>query len=291
MPPLTIIKTLGHAKFLSHGLKLPTNAGWQQPNGDAAGQYDRTILPEQKTAVPQLVPPFFLPQNPHKFHVETCDRVGQIFKDLHDDGLDAVKFAHDMFRLSAGFANLKIMGPSAIGTPGCLKGPDLTPLIKTAPSLVSYIKPNAMAYKNAIADGVGQCFKQWQDMVTVPGLPWYPAFTMFPGPMAPPMPNVPVPLISCVSSGVMSITNPMMLAQAMESKLSPSVKAQDRDGQYKALFDAIATSLSTALTLWLSSQMVQLVLGTGPIPTFAPPVVPGGPVVNGQNLPGVHLMA
>jgi hypothetical protein len=291
MPSLSIIKPMGHAKFLSHGLKLPSSAHWKQPMGIAAAQYNTAILPNQRVATPKLVPPFFLPQNPNKFHVETCDRIGKQFKAIHDDGLDAVKFAHDMYRLSAGFMNLKIMGPAAIGTPGCLKGPDLGSLMKTAPSFITYIKPNAMAYKNAICDGVGQCFKQWQDMVTVPGLPWYPAFTMFPGPVAPPMPNVPVPLVACVSSGMMQITNPMMLAKAMESKFGAGLKAKDKDSQYKALFDSVATVLATSFALWLSSQMVQLVMGTGPIPTFAPPIVPGGPVVNGANLPGVHLLA
>jgi hypothetical protein len=291
MPSLTIIKPIGHLKFLSHGLKLPTSAHWKQPKGIAAKQYEMAILPNQKFAVPKLIPPFFQPQNPNKFHVETCDRIGKQFKALHDDALDAVKFGHDMYRLQAGFQNLKIMAVSAIGTPGCLKGPPLANLIKMAPSFITYVKPNAMAYKNAVADGVGECFKQWQDGVSVPGLPWYPAFAAFPGPMAPPMPNVPMPLITCPSAGMASIVNPMMLAKAMENKFSGGLKGKDKDSQYKALFDSIATVLAMAFMAWLPMQMVNLVMGMGPIPTFAPPYVPVGPVMNGNNLPGVHLLA
>jgi hypothetical protein len=37
-------------------------------------------------------------------------------------------------------------------------------------------------------------------------------------------------------------------------------------------------------------QQVNLVMGMGPIPTFAPPFVPVGPVVGGSTLPGVHLI-
>ena len=55
---------------------------------------------------------------------------------------------------------------------------------------------------------------------------------------------------------------------------------------------AIATVLSLAFLMWLPMQQVMLVMGKGPIPTFAPPFVPVGPVVGGDNIaaPG-HLMA
>ena len=68
MPSLSIIKPMGHAKFLSHGLKLPSSAHWKQPMGIAAVQYNTAILPNQKVATPNLVPPFFLPQNPNKLN-------------------------------------------------------------------------------------------------------------------------------------------------------------------------------------------------------------------------------
>jgi hypothetical protein len=44
--------------------------------------------------------------------------------------------------------------------------------------------------------------------------------------------------------------------------------------------------------MWLPQQQVMLVMGKGPIPTFAPPFVPVGPVMGGDNIavPG-HLMS
>jgi hypothetical protein len=50
--------------------------------------------------------------------------------------------------------------------------------------------------------------------------------------------------------------------------------------------------LSLAFLMWLPQQQVMLVLGKGQIPTFAPPFVPVGPVMGGDNIavPG-HLMA
>jgi len=56
-------------------------------------------------------------------------------------------------------------------------------------------------------------------------------------------------------------------------------------------FDAIAAGFDAVVSLWLPAQQVTNVLGKGPVPTFAPPYVPVGPVVMGDNIasPG-HLL-
>jgi len=51
------------------------------------------------------------------------------------------------------------------------------------------------------------------------------------------------------------------------------------------LFDAIAKAFNTIFQVFKASTMVQNVLGMGPIPTFAPPFVPVGPVVMGSVIP------
>ncbi len=281
MPSIMPIKILGHVKFSSHMLKLPPDSEWQQPQGNpAAQQYNDALDPAEKIAIPKVFPPYFLPQNMQKYHMDACNDIGKITKDFQDTMIDAVKFAHDMWRLSAGFQNLKVMAVSAIGTPGCLKGPSLESLIKTAP-MCAAMMGNAATLRDAIAKGVSDCFKKWQDQVTVPGLPWYPAFAAFPGPM---------PLITCVSAQMAQITVPKFMNDAMVGALSSSHKQKDVADIHVALFDSIATVLSLAFLTWLPSQQVMLVMGMGPIPTFAPPFVPVGPVVNGQNLPGVHML-
>src|SRR5262249_30645822 len=110
--------------------------------------------------------------------------------------------------------------------------------------------------------------------------------------MAPPMPNIPMPLVTCVSSKMTDIMLPSALKGAMDDALDSGMKDKDPDKHYEALHDAIGTVLALAFSIWLVSQQVMLVLGKGPIPTFAPPYVPVGPVVGGDNIavPG-HLMA
>jgi len=242
--------------------------------------------------IPTHLPiPFFQQQKPgYKYHVKTTDKIGKDFQDFHDAMLDAVGYAHSMWKLKAKFKDLKVAAVSAIGSPGCLDGPELESDIKNAPSCSSF-SGNMKKHRDAVAKGVSKCFKNWQGQVSVPGLPWYPLFAAFPSASAPPMPNIPVPLIACISSKMTDIIMPDTMTKEMDNALDSGMKDKDPEKQYHALHDSIATVLSLGFLIWLASQMVMLVLGKGPIPSFAPPFVPVGPVVGGDNIaaPG-HLM-
>lgn len=196
----------------------------------------------------------------------------------------AVKYAVDMWKLSAHFSDLKIMAVSAIGTPGCLDGPELESHIRIHPKVQS-LSGLARDMANGIAEGFSDNFFLWQDGVTVPGLPWYPAFAAFPGPNAPPMPNVPMPLISCVSNRVARLIVASEVADAIRQALPANLSSET------AFINRVAAGLALGASTWLGSAQVMNVLGYGPVPTFAPPYVPVGPVVGGTNIaaPG-HLM-
>ena len=298
MPGISPIAILGNVLFLAKGLKLPSDKGpgsdkHDQGHTDPEDHYSTGV--QESNNIPPEAPtgiPWFLAQIMNKLHSKSCNEIGKNFKDFHDASLDAVKYSVDMWKLQAKFKDLKVMAVSAIGTPGCLDGPELKSNIENAPSYAPFTDDNGKAYKKAVAAGVSDCFKKWQDKVMVPGLPWYPAFAAFPGPQAPPMPNVPVPLVACISPMMTEICMPSKLKDAMIGELDSGVKDQDKDKQHEALFDSIGTCLALAFIIWLVSQQVMLVLGKGPIPTFAPPYVPVGPVVMGDNIaaPG-HLMA
>ena len=50
---------------------------------------------------------------------------------------------------------------------------------------------------------------------------------------------------------------------------------------HKELFESICDAFEKCYTTWKATTMVTNVLGSGPVPSFAPPIVPLGPVVAG----------
>lgn len=230
-------------------------------------------LTQSKTIYSSAQPPppaVFGPSDTHQFQ---------------DKIYNAVLYAHNIFKLTAGFQNIIINGQIAVGGPGCLTGPKLESYINTAPQTASMTENDAVL-RDAIAKGISECFDRWRQRVTVPGLPWYPSFDPWPGPMAAPTPNVPFQLIACASSGILEITSSSLLASECINQLN----SQQRTAKEKvSLINTVATSLSTFFLSWLGKQQVTSVMGTGPVPGFAPPYVPVGHVVNGWVLPGIHL--
>jgi hypothetical protein len=200
--------------------------------------------------------------------------------------VNATRTAHlHGWKPQARFQGIRITGVTAIGTPGCLSGPDLAGLILGQAQVASLLGDDRLV-ATAAAKGIGAKFAAWQHGVSVPGLPWYPSFAAFPGPMAPPTPNVPSPLAAMPSSGTGGLISAASLQQAMTAALDPAVKARDPSGKAAKIFGTIAAQVAAYFSTWLTGQIVSNVLGHGPIPTFVPPVSVVGPVVNGSILPG-----
>src|SRR5258708_19452795 len=136
MGMMSVIKILGHVKFMSHSIKLPDK---KNASGNKEGWSDKYFKDRDKAemnGVPQQLPiPFFMPQKSgYKPQQDTCDKIGKDFQDFHDAMLDAIEFAHNQWKLQCKFKDIKVMAVSAIGAPGCLHGPQLESLIKNAPS-------------------------------------------------------------------------------------------------------------------------------------------------------------
>ena len=96
-----------------------------------------------------------------------------------------------------------------------------------------------------------------------------------PQPVAPPVPNIPMPLLTIGSAGMSAMQAPGLKSMMVGQLGDPQAL------HHQELFDCIATGVFTVFGTWLTSTMVTKVLGTGPVPTFAPPYVPIGPVVGG----------
>ena len=181
------------------------------------------------------------------------------------------------WKLQAMFRNVRINGPAAIGAPGCLTGPELTPLIR------SHMTTNGAPVEAAdiFANSIGGAWEAWQDSVMIPGLPWYPAFAAWPGPQAPPTPNVPAPLLTLQSARQSELTS----SQRLTARIFEQFQGTPIPPEIRVEIEGFSRMASRSFQIWFSSNQVLGVLGQGPVPTFAPPVVPTGSVVGGNVIP------
>lgn len=267
-PQAAMLKNLAKLKFKANAITLPTK--WQQPQGAAGKQYVDAFKPSER-AVPPDPSKLFLPATPNKYHVDTVKTVSGKFEAYIDGVCDAICQAWSTYHSSAALTGVIVNAVTAAG--GVMAGPPLTPLIlASAPKST----PNELKYSKTIAAVVGQQFTMWQTAVKVPGLPWYPAFAAFPAPVTPPMPNVPVPLAAIGSAGMSA-----MQAATMKNMMVGQL-GDPQALHHQELFDCVATGVFTVFSTWLTTTMVTKVMGFGPVPTFAPPFVPVGPVLGGS---------
>ena len=202
----------------------------------------------------------------------------ELYDSMFQQLIQAIEFGFNLYRQSAALVDVVINGPVALG--GRLVGPKLDDLILSAPSVISWIGAK-VAMRDAVARGLHQQWSRVADSASVPGMAWYPAFAAFPGPFTPPTPNVPTPV-------VVLLRNPSLLATpALKGAMRSCLRGRfDYSDEF---FESLSAGFEWAMETWKVTQMVVQALGTGPIPSFAPPYVPVGPVVGGRILPGSHI--
>jgi len=215
------------------------------------------------------MPPLFQPASMNKYHTDAQKmHIGKIGGFI--DGIcDAICSAWGKWQSTATLVGVVIAGPTA--SAGQIVGPPWTPLIlASAPKAT----PMEMKYSNVIATVLGTAWLTFTATVKLAGLPWYPAFAALPSPVAPPTPNIPCPFATLIQVPV-SISAPILKAQMVAQLGDPMAPFSNE------LFESIADAFEKTYNIWKASTMVTNVLGTGPVPTFAPPLVPMGPVVGG----------
>ncbi len=121
-----------------------------------------------------------------------------------------------------------------------------------------------------------EAFLSWSDFLTIPSLPLYPTFGAFPGPVAPPTQNVPLPVMALASSRANE-----MSSKGLEARLSKALPGTGAAGA-RAAIGSFSVEFGTKFANFLSTAIVVNLLGTGPVPSFDAPKVPVGPVVGGE---------
>ncbi len=164
-----------------------------------------------------------------------------------------------------------INGPTASG--GSVTGPALQPLIEQ--TMVEAGVPVAVA--RAFAAPVSNGWSAWASSLRVPGMGWYPPFASYPGPVAAPTPNPPTPLLALGGN-----TTPLSAA-SLKASIRKALGTRANDPAAAAAINEFADDFAARFAQFRAGAMVTKVMGTGPVPTFAPPYVPVGPVVGGKG--------
>lgn len=265
-PQASMMQQLAKAQFTSFGIKLAFD--WKHPSGDVkARQYLDAFQPGELLSVP--VPGLFQAASTNKYHTDTAKKISGQFSDYIDGVCSAICSAWSQWQTAATLVGVIINAVTAAG--GQVVGPPWQPLIlASAPKSTE----QELKYSNAIASVIGNGWLSYTATIKVPGLPWYPAFAAVPSPVAPPMPNIPCP-VAALTQVTVSSSKSTLKSQMIATLGEPDAL------HHKELFDSLADAFEKCFQIWQVSTMVTNVLGTGPVPTFAPPYVPVGPVVGG----------
>lgn len=255
------------------GLKAFSPAAGNIPQRSPAAAGGLRAAQAPAKVIPATIPPgLFLAASNDKRDVDLQSAANNEYEVFIDQMCQAMVSAFDSWRSTALLQGVIINGPLAMG--GTIAGPAFMDFLKiSAPKQGLFGK--ALAHGNALASAIGEAWRQTLLQVRVPGLPWYPMFAAFPGPQAPPTPNVPTPAAS-IGFNKAFLNATMLKEQALRSLSGTPVFAASE------LFTALCAGFESVIDVWLASQMITNVLGTGPVPTFAPPYVPVGPVVGGS---------
>ena len=269
-PQASQMKQLMRTKFMSFSIKVPQN--WQNPSGDPdAKHYGDAFKPEEKATSPGA-PPLVQPASTNKYHTDTqkmhIDKVGKYL-----DGIsDAICSAWSTWQTATSMAGIVIAGPAATG--GQLVGPPWTPLIMASGPKES---PMLLKYTSAVATVLGTAWLAYTASIKIPGLPLFPAYSAWPLAVAPPIPNpVPCKLVALtqVEAGIQVAALKGQMVGMLGDPMAPF---------HKELFESIADGFNKCFMQWkLATQFT--ILGGGPVPSYAPPYVPVGPVVGGTGV-------
>lgn len=263
-PQKALYKTLAKQLFTAKAISLPQK--WAKPGN----QFDDAFSTAEQIAFPNSPTNLFREATLNKFHVDTAKDIGKAFEEYIDGICDAICDGIGNWMTTTTIAGVMINAVVGIVTPGCVIGPPLGPLIlATAPKKT----PQQLKYSTAIANAFGNAWLTWSSGLA--GQIMYPAFAAVPSPVAPPMPNIPMPLVAFASPGEAMLA-PATLKASMIGLLADPTALHSAD-----LFDALTQGFTGPFTTFKATTMVKNVLGTGPVPTFAPPFVPVGPVVGG----------
>jgi len=253
-------------------------AGWQPPLGPAGKQFAQSIKPSDRNVAADEAR-VFRSVSSNRFHVDAASNISKKFELYVDRLCDAIAMGWGTWMTQSTIQGVVVMGPVGTLIPGTIMGPDLGGLILSSDPPVD--TPQERQCTTAVARAFGAGWAEWSSQLT--GTIPLAHCAVFPGPMAPPLPNVPVPVSTLASSGSGALTKERLVDAMVLNYQGSGSFAQD-------IFESISEAFTLYFPSWQGGTEVVNVLAGGPIPTFAPPVVPAGPVIGGIGVGAACFM-
>ncbi len=181
----------------------------------------------------------------------------------------------------------KVSGPSAILTSGSLVS-DTNVEMRVLHILMGSQVPWEISA--AVAKVLAGAWNDWAAGFQIQLPRAYPSFAAFPGPFAPPTPAAGAPPVSQGSSlGEASLKAPLLT-----NKLGAALRMYQTKipgGAPEQAIKTLANWVEGSFNEWKNLATLTGLMGRGPVPTFAPPYVPVGPVIAGDNISSGSLFA
>ncbi len=189
------------------------------------------------------------------------------------DGLcHAVSSALWRWQSQAILRDVRVEGVRASG--GRVTGPEIEGLVRGA------APPGWLEYTHPISSGIRDQVRRFERELSVPNLVWYPSFAQVFAAQATPALNLPCPLASLAARARAHLSGQEVYG-AVLAQVEQQAGAEQPPGM-ESLVAALCEGLDEVIPGWLESTLVTQVVANGPVPSFSPPEVPGGPVVGGS---------
>jgi hypothetical protein len=207
---------------------------------------------------------------------------------------EIVRSAQDAYRVAVnewiGKARIQggtVKGPSAVLTPGSLVS-ETNIEVRMTQILAGSRVPRDIAA--GLSKVLADAWNVWAAGYQIQIPKAYPSFAAVPGRFAPPTPasNAP-PLSQGSSHGEASLKSPLLAQRLAAALRIPAVKAAG--GNSDTAVKNLASWVEGSFNDWKTGTTMVGLIGKGPVPTFAPPYVPVGPVIAGENTSAAVLFA
>jgi hypothetical protein len=180
-----------------------------------------------------------------------------------------------------------VRGPAATLPPGSLVSD-----VHLEPRLVHLLSESRMPREvNAtLARVLSGAWMEWAAGYQIHLPKAYPTLAAVPARFAPPTPAAHAPSLSHGHShGEASLKAPQLAARLSSALEMHESKVEG--GNAGETIQSLANWVDNSFSEWKAGVKIVGLLGQGPVPTFAPPYVPVGPVVAGQNVSSATLFA